>query len=674
MVLLAAVLHSAHVAAFGAGNIGQHVATNPRSPLTGTASISAVEGQNWRHGDIEDTLLHLLLAQVAGGRQFSKLDVRRVYFGNWLRDYSQAIDVGAAKHVSAEAVRLVLWVLGFLSFGLGTGPFEVTRDRLGCYRPEEHIDNPRDYADNVDARRYDSRLRGPVDERRELGIDRRTGLKHYIATEDIGITTSAALVRDLYGQCIQLGRRYGRAKDEADLFEALRLLGTANHCLEDYAAHSNYVELALREMGELGVFPLVGRNTGIQLPGARDPVYPVVTGTFGGVDFLQSLVGEFEDRATQSELQELEGVVRSSQTSGDFGLLHDLLGKIPPEIFGGKDHAEKASELKAKAQQAPTRNMDITPRQPEELTRWLDSVGQQIHPILEWHDEIMLSLTETIEEIPVLPQLVEQLTKELKILVFSLLAPVVLPIIQQIKEELATAAAEIVQISQAGQLNVFHDDAATDPTHSMLAKDHFSHVLNEPAGQVSAQVLRWVVPQIMACWDDPRIDAGRTLARIVHGVLHHPAQRDHGADGAADGRRGMYAAVEQWWAAQDEAAKDEMRARLSRDGVLNGRNHRDGVDSGRGYREPVAAPARNPAADSGIRRGGSEDLADDSAPSGLVGGHGPRHRAGALRRLRSWMQVRRASLRGRRPWRMHGQQSDTGSAHLLPRPWRFWRG
>lgn len=26
-----------------------------------------------------------------------------------------------------------------MTFGYGTGAFEVTADRLGCYRPEEHI-------------------------------------------------------------------------------------------------------------------------------------------------------------------------------------------------------------------------------------------------------------------------------------------------------------------------------------------------------------------------------------------------------------------------------------------------------------------------------------------------------------------------------------------------------
>lgn len=126
--------------AFGAGNI---------------ASISRIEGQNWRHGDIEDALLTLFLARVAGGRKFSKLDLQRVYFGNWLREYSQAVDVGTLKYVSAEAISILILVLGFLSFCYGTREFEVTTERLGCYEPTEHIDNSLGYAEGKDARDYD---------------------------------------------------------------------------------------------------------------------------------------------------------------------------------------------------------------------------------------------------------------------------------------------------------------------------------------------------------------------------------------------------------------------------------------------------------------------------------------------------------------------------------------
>lgn len=185
-----------------------------------------------RHGDIEDALLTLAMARAMKHSKFNKIMVSRVYFGNWLRDYSQAIDVGTVKSVSAEAIRLLLCVLGFLTFGYGSGEFEVTAERLGCYRPEDHIDNPKNYADNQDARQYDRRLRGPIDERRELSIDPESGMKNYIANERAGIMTSGQHVRTLFSRCIELGRNYKNNGRKEDLYESLRLMGTGLHCLE----------------------------------------------------------------------------------------------------------------------------------------------------------------------------------------------------------------------------------------------------------------------------------------------------------------------------------------------------------------------------------------------------------------------------------------------------------
>jgi hypothetical protein len=201
----------------------------PKRNLFIYANAQIVTG---RHGDIEDTLLTILMARAVGGKKFSKLMVSRVYFGNWLRDYSQAIDVGTVKSVSAEAIRLLLCVLGFMSFGFGSQEFEVTANRLGCYRPEDHIDNPKNYADNEDARQYDRRLRGPINERVELAIDEETGMKNYIANERANIMTSALHVRRLFGNCIELARNYKRNNNKDGLYEALRLLGTGLHCLE----------------------------------------------------------------------------------------------------------------------------------------------------------------------------------------------------------------------------------------------------------------------------------------------------------------------------------------------------------------------------------------------------------------------------------------------------------
>lgn len=152
--------------------------------------------------------------------------VKRVYFGNWLRDYSQAMDVGSLKGVQAETVRILVWVLSFLSFGYATAEFEVTAERLGVYRPEEHIDNPKDYADNKDAREYDPRLRPPV-QPIELAIDPQTGMKNYIANETLGIANSAGYVKYSFTRSIHFGRVYtsgtsGNKGKEADLYEALR--------------------------------------------------------------------------------------------------------------------------------------------------------------------------------------------------------------------------------------------------------------------------------------------------------------------------------------------------------------------------------------------------------------------------------------------------------------------
>lgn len=146
------------------------------------------------------------------------------------------MDVGSLKGVSAAAIRILVWVLSFLSFGYATNEFEVTEERLGVYRPEEHIDNPKDYADNKDARIYDQRLRGPVDEV-ELAIDINTGMKNYIANESGGWATSSGYIRFSFTRSIHYGRLYtsgvGNSKGrESDLCEALRCLGQGLHCLE----------------------------------------------------------------------------------------------------------------------------------------------------------------------------------------------------------------------------------------------------------------------------------------------------------------------------------------------------------------------------------------------------------------------------------------------------------
>ncbi|KAG5941999.1 hypothetical protein E4U60_007545 [Claviceps pazoutovae] len=554
-------------AAFGAGNIG---------------STSKVEGQNWRHGDIEDALLTLAMAQAMKHKKFNKIMVSRVYFGNWLRDYSQAIDVGTVKAVSAEAIRLLLCVLGFLTFGYGSGEFEVTADRLGCYRPEDHIDNPKNYADNKDARQYDNRLRGPIDEGRELAIDPESGMKNYIANDRVGIMTSSQHVRNLFTRCIELGRNYKNNGNKPDLYEALRLMGTGLHCLEDFLAHSNYCELALIEMGERDVFPHVGSETRMRLEGANDEVYPIVTGTFGGVDFLHSVVGEVSDKMTQNEIEELEGTLQDSKNS-DTSLLRELLDKIPDSLFGGKSQKNRIDEIQGNAASSQLENMSVSPRNPEEFTVYVQQVYSQIMPAIEFHDDVMKGITSAVENIPVLPKIIEQLEEQLSRFVFSIMAPVVVPLIRQVKNELATGSGEVIKSSEDEQHVVFENNRCTDPTHSMLSKDHFSNILNEIAGRTAAKMVTWTVPQLMEAIDNDGTDVNRLCDRIIHGIMHHPAQRNLGQDGASEARNLMFQEVETWWG-ELRGEQDSYRQKLSRDGVERGENHKEGVDdTGHGH-------------------------------------------------------------------------------------------
>lgn len=118
----------------------------------------------------------------------------------------------------------------------------------------------------------------------ELAIDPNTGMKNYIANENLGIATSLGYIKWSFARSIHFGREYtsgARKGREEDLCEALRCLGQGLHCVEDFGAHTNYTELALREMGMHNVFPHVGAQSMVNLRGKQ--VFPLVTGTFGGV-------------------------------------------------------------------------------------------------------------------------------------------------------------------------------------------------------------------------------------------------------------------------------------------------------------------------------------------------------------------------------------------------------
>ncbi|KAK5085167.1 hypothetical protein LTS08_003374 [Lithohypha guttulata] len=729
ILLIALVLFSTHAHAFGAGNI---------------ASISNIEGKNWRHGDIEDLLKQVTCIKH---HKWTSMMIKRAYFGNWLRDYSQAMDTGALKKAQPESIRILVWLLSFLGFGYATAEFEVTSERLGVYRPEEHIDNPKNYNDDQDARPYDARLRAPV-RPIEIQIDHETGMKNYIANGKGDWATSAAFVKYSFTQSIHHGRLYtsgsgmfSKGKDE-DLAEALRLLGQGLHTLEDYGAHTNYVELALIELGHRNVFPHVGANTQVNVRGKR--VWPLVTGTFGMVDFYHSVIGEAKDHFTQSEVSEMNNAMgmaeQAASSSNPLATLVKLLSKVPGAGSLGDEatrlHAASTAEARRQRQGGSRRGIDDfgssgvdhdssssrglddysssragpgdfpgaghygaashsaynsysqplqqnyyqsgyndydqgygqqpppqwnqpppmanpynqgpmswqPPPQPPQhdpymqAQSWTQPAPQhdqynggsswqqssnpsyppqqsqpqilqaassqqiqrpppglpgmpdfdpgktmkQIYPILVFRDKVVRTISSIIEKIPGLEALVDRIVETLTVFIFSLLAPFVRPVLNALQKTLQSSSEGVTEWNKKHQYEVWDDPNCSDPTHSMLSKDHFSNILNEPAGRVAGEILKFIAPRVLYAWEHPEVPVDRVM-QDVESIFHHPALRDERSN---ECHRNMFNVVKEWTSRRDRNKIDGV---LNAQAVRKGDNHIAGVDDHAGHGSSMGA-------------------------------------------------------------------------------------
>ncbi|KAG2154191.1 Het-C-domain-containing protein [Suillus bovinus] len=505
--ILAFCLSNNGVHAFGAGNI---------------PSYAFVEGKAFRHGDIEDALADLVKKGVGGfalssligkGPKFGGLDIKRVYFGNWLRDYSQAVDIGTLKKVNLQVRRDIcprlMFETSFHEFsddsqfshgaranGYATGEFEVTSERLGAYLPTEHIDNPKGYGEGEDARQYDRRLRGPVHPD-ELAIDPQTGMKNYIANENGHWDTSKALVRRVLEQCIYLGRKYKSSGDNADQYEAFRLLGQALHTLEDFPAHSNFCELALVSMGHTDVFVHTGDAVRVRAHNGK-MVAPIVTGTFGSSDFIHSLLGEATDHISEASVTDLnkEFDRARSKSNSSNAILRDAFLKLPGGSGDkmGRD-MEGIEHMRAGMERGDRRPEDMSPQE-------LHSV---LWKVLSFRDSVMKSISGILEKIPGLNSVIEKIQDSISVFVFTTLEPFLKPILETATAGLSSASSEV--INQHDQYEVFNVPYASDPTHSLLSKDHFNLILNEPAGNIAKIILKHTVNLITKAWDDSSLNA-----------------------------------------------------------------------------------------------------------------------------------------------------------------------
>lgn len=169
------------------------------------------------------------------------------------------------------------------------------------------------------------------------------------------------------------------------------------HTLEDLSAHSNWVELALIELGYTQVFPHVGSSTQIQIMGTNKRVWPLVTGTFGGVDFIHSLLGEATDHISQTSLTDLNAAISDAERHNSQELYDKLKGllKMVPSASSDLDSIQQNSQ--ALAGQGNTFHLQGQGGPGPALTA--QEIAQLIYPILSLRDKIMKTVTTAIEKV-----------------------------------------------------------------------------------------------------------------------------------------------------------------------------------------------------------------------------------------------------------------------------------
>lgn len=258
-----------------------------------------------------------------------------------------------------------------------------------------------------------------------------------------------------------------------------------------------------------------------------------------------------------------------SSSSGGLDFV-GLLSQLPSE--DGRSMASQARDLKAQSEQKERENQFIASRdnanQVPGMSPEFDPVEtvRKIYPILEFRDRVVKKISNIISKIPGLEKLLEKISENLTAFILGLLAPFVRPIIEQVSKTLKDGSSTVIGASAKSQFVVWEDHYSSNPTHSMLSKDHFTNVLNGCAGEVATEIVKYVVPRVLYAMEHTRTPVDEVVDDILR-VFHHPALRDDDIEI----HRIMYKTVRNW--ARDYPRRNKLNYLLSSESVKDGKNH-----------------------------------------------------------------------------------------------------
>lgn len=302
-------------------------------------------------------------------------------------------------------------------------------------------------------------------------------------------------------------------------------------------------------------------------------VPPVVTGTFGMLDIFHSLLGEADDAAVlqcKGSLQNLENELNIGEVAFQhvFDILKAAIQALSKLVSNTTIHDPILQQLETVGVLFEKAEQDKKSTTAESS---LDAnlLWQTIEPVFKLHDSIKKWVQETTEQDdsePVSDESSTQLGKYADQLVFKYLSLMLESSLMQFRNALKAAKERVdAEAAKSTSAEVYLDGDGSDPSHSDISKDHFSNVLNQPAGLVSTVTTNWTTQQVVKCWDDPFKDEEETIRQVL-AVMHHPA---------FPGRKKtqiqqyMFSAVKEWWEHNTLEEKDKIRGMLTKESVKN---------------------------------------------------------------------------------------------------------
>lgn len=453
----------------------------------------------YAHGDIE------LIALTAVG--FKNPEIDKIYYGNWLRDFSQVIvakTIGLSDKDQRELKKKLpknkenfqlfkkmktkfthdTWVkiielLAVYDFIYKKGKNkrdnykdlkkefvyefgELTRDILGIYRPEEHIDNPKELTDESmfasfmyekTIGKYEKKTLYHGENINSLLI--KDNIKNYILN-DVDKNRPSAFT--YFSEQLRLAAAKGKNRN------GFRNFGAALHILEDYFAHSNFVEIALIKYGFTDVYPWVqlDKNTEKIKDGKiKASKIPIVTGLFSTDDTIASITPKIAQKLFPLEIKKYE-----ARESGDRTFFDTLIKYILEDLID----KEKNEQIKTKYVGFTYQELLIT------YNKYLDFIDKlakyEKNKYVGWFITLVKQVSHYIS----------QILKIYSSIIFNIILN---SLDDAIKEEQTHSRR----------------DYGTNPSHTQIAKDPQEHPLNGLAGLLAIDAVKDLGNKMQKCWN-----------------------------------------------------------------------------------------------------------------------------------------------------------------------------